>query len=109
MPTGTLKFVSIPVSKNIVLLRVENIADLYDGAQEQVMNVTSLLTQMWTNANRNAILPSFTFSEMSLTGNMLLTEMQGRKINWKTVDDNEMESEQKLDFSVDPSAIKLEP
>lgn len=42
--------------------------------------------------------------EMSLTGNMKLSDMLARKIKWRTVDDNDFESEpleamNKNDFS----------
>lgn len=43
----------------------------------------------------------FTTTEMSITGNMKLSDMHARKIKWKTVDDEKTEfSKSKIDYSV---------
>lgn len=51
---------------------------------------------------------TFDLTEVTLTGNMELSEMQSRKIKWQTRDDA-LGKGVELDFKTDPSAIKLEP
>ena len=51
----------------------------------------------------------FDVNEMSLTGNMKLTEMMDRKIKWKTVDDKDGEVASKLDYGDDLKKVTLEP
>ena len=44
---------------------------------------------------------SYTMTEMTITGNMKLSDMQNRKIKWKTVDDEKTEfAKSKIDYSV---------
>ena len=93
------------------MMRVENIGDLYDNATAQTVNLDQLMKTMWENANGKSFDSSefnFEFTEMSLTGNMPLSEMLSRKIKWQTVDDKNDEPSF-LDYSNDSSAIKLEP
>lgn len=97
-----VKYVAFPVAKNEILLRLENIGDVYDGAQAQSVDAIKLLTKMFLQANglmtdcsANADLfaqtrgqtISFDLTEVTLTGNMELSEMRARKIQWKTRDD----------------------
>jgi hypothetical protein len=108
--TGVLKYVSIPIAKNQLMMRVENIGDVYDKATAQTVNLKELLISMWENANAKTFDASaFTFdlTEMSLTGNMPLAELQERKIKWKTADDK-LDQQPFLDYSTNTSAITLE-
>lgn len=91
---GTVKMVSLPLAKNKILVRLENLADHNDywnmHANNRKVEFKWLLEQMWKDANQQAdSSPSVTikYEEMSLTGNMKLTEMWDRKIQWKTRDD----------------------
>ena len=44
---------------------------------------------------------SYTMTEMSITGNMKMSDMQDRKIKWKTVDDEKTEfAQSKIDYTV---------
>ena len=54
---------------------------------------------MWTDANQGSkvALKDLHITEMSLTGNMPLSEMLERKIKWKTLDDDIM-STKKLNY-----------
>jgi hypothetical protein len=70
-----------------------------------------MIMTMWENANGvnfDPLTTTFDIKEMSLTGNMLLTEMLDRKIKWKTVDDIDNQ-ERKLDYTMNATSITLEP
>ena len=89
-------------------LRLENIADVYDkGASTQKVEIEDLLFALYESANGGVKPASVFIYEMSLTGNMKLTEMQERKIKWNTVDDH-LNIGPKLDYSVD-QYVTLEP
>jgi hypothetical protein len=58
----------------------------------------------YANAGNHGYNKKMVIDEMSLTGNMKLSDMLARKIKWRTVDDNDFESEpleamNKNDFS----------
>ena len=40
----------------------------------------------------------FSYIEMTLTGNMPIGEMKSRKIHWKTVDDGELNRDQRSSY-----------
>ena len=64
---------------------------------------------MIQSANNSTVPPSQTeilITELSLSGNMNLTEMRDRKIQWKTVDPGVSRN---LDFDTNMSAVVLEP
>ena len=82
---GKVKMVSLPQDKNKIILRLENLDDLYDNLeypQPALVNLGKLIEAFSPSK-------SYDFKEMSLTGNMELQEMLDRKIKWKTVDDSE--------------------
>jgi len=111
--TDLVKLVTIPEAKNHFILRLENVADLYDkDAATQTVDLQGLLDAMWKNANMQAPVDytKMDIKEMSLTANMELQEMLARKIQWKTVDDNkENLAKSKINYDSDFSAVKLEP
>ena len=107
---GLVKIVMMPINKNSILVRLENIADLYDaGSATQYVNLL-LITALFADQNKGAQC-SFEFMEMSLSANMSLDELLKRKIHWKTVDDDSRPDlkKSKLDYSVNQSMISLEP
>lgn len=73
--------VAIPLKKNKLIVRIENLADLLDqGAGNKEVKISNLLDAMY-NAS-NPMLPNFTktVKEMSLSANMELSELKKRKI-----------------------------
>ena len=111
--TDLVKLVIIPEAKNHFILRLENIADLFDkDAATQTVDLQGLLDAMWKNANLKAPVDysKMDIKEMSMTANMELKEMLDRKIQWKTVDDNREDLvKSKINYDSDFSAVKLEP
>ena len=82
----TVKLVTIPVKKNQILLRVENLADSGSNA---IVYLDCMATYLVWSAN--LLNPPFqvsnTIVETTLTANMDLKEMLARKLQWKTLDD----------------------
>ena len=66
-------------------MRIENLADRSDLSY---VNVFRLFDAYWLAGNQvsGGRFDSVNIQEMSLTGNMLLNEMENRRIHWKTVD-----------------------
>jgi hypothetical protein len=95
----TIKMVSFPLSLNTLVVRLENIADLYDkDAQTVYLNeFKELLEKMWlsVNSDSNAGV-EIDIQEMSLTANMKLEQMEEERIKWRTVDDFKEQYEQKV-------------
>lgn len=108
----TVKMVSLPLSLNTLVIRLENIADLYDkDASSVTIEFKELLTNMWHSANSDSNAQAeFDIQEMSLTANMNLEQMEARRIKWKTVDDPKEEYEQSKVAKDDGfDLVKLEP
>merc|ERR1719183_383450 len=83
-----------PQWKNKIVIRLENLADPYDADFKTVtVDVNAVATALWNSANLEhpAKFASINIDELSLTGNMKISEMRKRKIQWKTVDDHMLE------------------
>ena len=53
---------------------------------------------------------AYTITEMSITGNMKLSDMQARKIKWRTVDDEKTQyTKSKIDHSTNWDKVELGP
>jgi hypothetical protein len=76
---GKVKIVPIPLAKNKVMYRLENIND-FESAQ---VNNTLIIESMWKAANPSVEIPSeYKLTETSVTGNMPISEMQDRRLKW---------------------------
>lgn len=103
-----VNMVAIPLEFNVLLIRLENIMDVTNPRADhnKVIDFQKLLGEMlrYANAGNQGYNKKMVIDEMSLTGNMKLSDMLARKIKWRTVDDNDFESEpleamNKNDFS----------
>lgn len=106
--------VSIPMSRDKLLVRLENIGDLLDkSAKTHTVDLKLLMENLWTAANwYNMDLKKMDFkiTEMSMTANMELKEMLKRKIQWKTKDDSENRfPKSSISYSDDHKNVSLEP
>ena len=103
-----MKLVSQPVAQNKLLLRLENLADAYDGQSLATVDLNQVAKALWTSANFNKPVPmgSVTFSEMNLSANMLLSEMEARRVHWSTVDDLPTDFKPRS-IDLDPSSVQL--
>jgi hypothetical protein len=104
--------VTIPVERNKILLRVENLADSGANALVYLDRIATILAQ---SANKNNLPASLNHSivETTLTANMDLKEMLDRKLKWKTMDDvsEKMESKKMEPYAdtQDDTPIELKP
>lgn len=75
----TVKLITFPVEKNKILARVENLVD--EGAAAQV-DLKAVGEALWQRANVRypRTLDDVVVTELSLTGNMKISEKNGRKI-----------------------------
>ena len=104
--------VSIPVARNVITFRLENLADVHDlgeSAKTQRIAFKWLLEKMWDSANGVSpnSLKDIVIKEKSLTGNMDIDEMLKRKIQWKTKDDDKVNK--KISYFFDGEYVNLEP
>lgn len=101
--------VSLPIGKNKVLLRIENLDDRLDkGFSTKIVNLDAVVNSLWQDANSGSAF-TYSFVEMSLTANMLLSEMLDRKVMWQTRDDALKGSSRVTYDSSDPTSIAVEP
>jgi hypothetical protein len=108
-----VKMVAMPLKKNTLIVRLENLADNHDlGETASTHRVAFkwLLEKMWDSANdANPVkVHQIDIKEKSLTGNMDLKEMLDRKIKWKTVDDD-LSLGGKMSYHFDGEYVDLEP
>lgn len=111
--TDTVKVVHIPRGKNQVQLRLQNLADLYDSnSQTETVDLSIIADALWNagNMGKPVKYQDLQISELSLTGNMELKEMQSRKIKWSTVDDDKEDFPQSaIDYEFTTTSVTLEP
>lgn len=87
-----MKLELFTLGRNSLLMRVENIGDVYDSNGEviyQEVLLHSLAEGLYKLVNGDSALFRAKISEMSLTGNQLYESMASTKIQWATVDDAE--------------------
>jgi hypothetical protein len=69
----SVKVVHVPKAKNLIHLRLENLADLYDSnAKNYTIDLEKLANSIWltANAKKPVDYKTMEIKEMSLTGNM---------------------------------------
>lgn len=77
----TVKVVHIPKDKNLIHLRLQNLADLYDSnCKTHTVDISKIADALWNSANmlKPHSYDMINIKELSLTGNMYLDEMQSR-------------------------------
>lgn len=83
------KMLTFPMARNMFMLRVENLVSWNETLE---VDIHAIGMALWQEANfHNPVdVDSLTIKETSLTGNMEISEMQKRKIQWKTMDDRKL-------------------
>lgn len=105
--------VAIPLEFNVLLIRLENTMDLTNprADHKKVIDFQKLLEEMlrYANTGNGDYNKNMMIDEMSITGNMKLSEMLARKIKWRTVDDDfESKPLENMDMN-DFSKVHLKP
>lgn len=77
----------VPLEKNKIRVRLENLADSYDAPQQTMdLNLSVFADELYESVN--GVKPAaVSIEEMSLTGNQSRADMLAKKIQWKTLDD----------------------
>jgi hypothetical protein len=107
---GRVKLVTVPMKQNKMLIRVQNLADNFDdSAKTANVNMTLVVAGMWKAAHSvDSIVKPYTLVETSITGTIPMSEMQSRRLKWKT-DADDVLPQSKLSYSIDDGMIQLEP
>lgn len=85
---GNLKIVLWPEDINQILIRVENIADLFDGTPEETpqFDLKSYAMQLYEMANTGDSAKSISIEERTLSNNEAYEDMVKSRFAWKTAD-----------------------
>lgn len=89
--TDDVKITLVPRARNLIQVRMQNLADLYDSsAKTAQFNIDAIGRALWSSANEmnDSKLASIKVEELSLTGNMPLKERLAKHMHWNTVADD---------------------
>ena len=77
-----------PEERNQVIIRLENLADLFDGTPEETptFDVSAYATALYKSANEGAAPASMTITERTLSNNQDMKTMLDNKFKWKSSD-----------------------
>ena len=83
-----LKVHLFPEARNQILIRLENMSDLFDGSAEstQYFDLDAYAEELYSRANRGTKPGSVTIVERTLSNNQAMADMLVEKFHWKTVD-----------------------
>lgn len=116
--SGLVKMATVPMGRDKIMLRITNMADLFDSddrdATTQTVDLKDIARALWLEANfpvdeseLNDVECDIT--EMTLTGTMPISEAQDRRIQWKTVDDDlDVYNMSNISYEFDGSYAELE-
>jgi len=82
-----VKIEMVPLEKNKIRVRLENLADSYDQPNQAFhIDIRQFADDLYSSVN--GAKPAYVnIEEMTLTGNQSRAEMLSKKIEWKTLDD----------------------
>ena len=93
----TLNLVTYPIERGQIQVRLENLADRFDYDYKDAnapssafwFNLTSLVQDLYLEANPGTQVPNYTITELSLSGNQLIGEEDKHKkaLKWIGEDD----------------------
>lgn len=77
----------VPMQKNKIMIRVQNLNDEYDGISQPLsIDMDSIAKIFWLEMNPENTTPTYKITETSITGNIEVNQMEQRRLKWKTVD-----------------------
>ena len=84
---GDLKIHLLPEAKNQILVRIENMADLFDGTPESTpqFDLNTYISNVW-KANSSVPVPNWMVTERTLGNNQDYDDMVKNKFDWPNVD-----------------------
>ena len=85
---GDLKLQQFPEARNQVLIRLENLSDLFDAtpAETPTFDVEAYATSLFKSANDGVAPATVTITERTLSNNQNMKTMLDNKFKWKSVD-----------------------
>lgn len=85
---GLLEYQLFPESSTQILIRVENVADLFDGEEgsEQQFDIMLLAREIYQSSNPNVRNFDVSITERNLSNDRDYDEMRREKHAWRTVD-----------------------
>lgn len=108
---GDLKLQQFPEERNQVLIRLENLSDLFDGTPTETptFDLMAYAKSLYSSANGGASFESATITERTLSNNQDMKTMLDNKFKWKSADAPNAKMAQP--YPVDPSAtvVALQP
>ena len=108
---GDLKLQQFPEARNQVLIRLENLSDLFDGTPEETptFDLQAYALSLYSSANEGASPASVTITERTLSNNQDMKTMLDNKFKWKSADSANPRLAQP--YPEDPSAttVALQP
>jgi len=96
-----LKYVMVPMAKNQLMIRVQNLNDEYDGVTEGIsFDIEAIARSLWYSVNPEGELTDLKVQETSVTGSIEVGAMEERRLKWQTVDKSgPLYSERKMSAS----------
>ena len=86
--TSEMKLELFTMGRNSIMMRIENIGDIFDSELNfSLINVSELSNGLFKLMNSDDIKFAVEIQEMTLTGNQLYQTMAQNKIKWATIDD----------------------
>ena len=78
----------LPEARNQILIRLENMSDLFDATPEQTQyfQLEAYAKELYSRANKGTQPSSVTISERTLSNNQAMAEMLEEKYHWKSAD-----------------------
>lgn len=85
---GDLKLLQYPMARNEVIIRLENLSDLFDGTPSEtpMFDIGSYASSLYASANGGAAPADMVIEERNLSNNMNYSEMLERKFQWLSED-----------------------
>ena len=85
---GDLKIHAIPEQRNQILIRLENIADLFDGTPSDTptFDLKSYAASLYSHSNSGKMPASITITERTLSNSEDYKTMESQKFHWKSTD-----------------------
>lgn len=103
-----LKYVLVPVEKNKMFVRVQNMNDHFDGATDALpIDMEAFAKKYWADQNPTAALESVKITEMSVTGNLEKSVMEERRLHWKTTEEPSGPQTPESQDGVQPMQIRV--
>lgn len=101
-----------PEERNQILIRLENLSDLFDGTPTTSphFNVLEYATNLYKSNNDGTVPTSVVISERTLSNNQSMDEMKENKFKWKSADSSSSKTAEPFENDSDTyDNVQLQP